>query len=1006
MANYYEILELSIDPQENDKGVIERQIETKNLYWSKNQHGGDGVVYAGYLASMDAIKRVMLEDQPPGERDRHAKEALNKQTERARNFIMGLKRPSGADGQFGITKTEVQSIEKATRLRQETIVGIAKKLAVSVSEGGGKSPAKSRPGDGDSILGKPRLTDMMAIPERQLEVVEKSDLYDFLSMGGNPDMSQLSPEDLCQSAVEKKKEFMRRDAVSSAGQKLCSLCLKVFATEADKLEYDRYLLYKSAMAVFSELNELVKIGGSQLQEDVCEDFIGRLVKVLRDRNLAEKEFHIYCISNGYRPASYIPPVKEYCPHCGCEIKAKDLSCPYCGRDICVKCPQCGELCRARTEYCTSCKFAFRSVNEAAELVKLARRYANRLDFDIAKAKLDKAESLWAKCPGLKQARDELCKLRQSVGNEIGRLHSAMEDGRYYEADSIFKRLRQKYPGFAVRDKQDRIDTAIRNARSCISAASAVSDENKSLELAAEAYRNCKDYPDIRRFVHKYPPKPVTSLKVTCDGIAGTNSLVWQTADGLAGLSFSIVRKKFSRPQNKLDGECIATVETKYYVDKTMEPSVQYFYGIVANRMAVESPIASHNDPAINLFELKDAAIHAGNGCIRISYAAPPPGATVQCWRSAGNAPAKPGAGQPVANPGSTGFTDAGLANDILYGYRLCTSYTAGAAQMVSPGIVLMATPICPPKTVLELSVAYLDKNAYKASWEPGISEEVRLYYSITPPVLEAGKIVPLPALQSMMQPLALSDRTESSAVFCLPDDRLYYILAVVVKNQSAVAGACSAARKLASARLATVEKSSAGIRVIVDTLKEASGYLLLYSSGAFANLPEDRTVTGRKYVPAATYMREGAILLEGLPPDEYCFSLFTAYNIGDERLYSNPSKLKWSDLPKKDLQYTVSARRVGIGKTALTIVIRSNLRSAVIPEIRVVANANSAPVFKNKGLLLGVIPPQQLDRSGVSYRMPVVGLSRNMYVKLFFEDDAVYEYFALKPEPGHNLKIS
>lgn len=1007
--NYYEILELSIDPPEIDAKAIEARINEKNLEWSKKARsgGGDSIIFSGYLGALTDIKKIMLNDAHTAERERHSQEALKKQTEKAKQFIKnGRKASTEGAAKFAIGTAVIAAIEKGTRLRGDTIEQIARELNTTVVNGGAKTgPATA--GDDPPLFVKPSIADKMTIPENQIKIVGKKDLYDFLSTVGNSDMTALSCADLIDTANKKKNEFTKHDDVSSAGQKLCSLCLDIFKTAHSKAEYEQYLVWKAGQAVCAEIDENARTIGIEFTEEAVESFINRFVAITKKRPEAEAAFYYHCKKKKYRPSYPDNPVpKFYCPHCGSAIPDKSEICPGCGKHIYKTCPKCGEQSLAKDKFCVKCSFNFADIDRAEALCEQAEGWINRLQFQTAAYLLDEVEKLNSQCAGLPGARGRMHSMQGSIGKDVDRLKEQVKEARFYAAGKTLEQIKTRYPSFSVDELSERIDMALREAQACLDTAKRETAENRIIEACVRAYALCRDHPDIGLYAGKYAPKPVTGVTATCDGNTRCNSINWHSCDAVsAGVSYCVVRKKGGRPQNRSDGEVLGEVTMLYFADTGMEPGVEYYYGIIASRLGVDSAVTAAPTACVNLFELQGLSVTPGDGCVQVSYESPAPGASVKAWRQAGGPPV-PGGGQPVANVTHSGFTDSGLTNDTAYGYRLCVEYGTGDKRVCSAGVTASAMPMRPPKAVENLSVTYIDALDYRAEWDTSIAEEVRLYCGTAPLQYQPNVMMSLDQLDTGMTRLHFSKQTEHGAVFSLPDERLYYIVPAVVKKSTAVLGAYACARRLVSASIQKIEKTSTNVRILINPIQDAHGYLVLYANTGFARDPGDRGALGRKNTPAATYAREGAIFLEGLAGDAYYFSLFTSYRINEEIVYSSASQLRWSDIPKCDLEYAVAARRAMGGKTQITVTVKSSVQQGRLPQIRVVASQDSAPLYKDKGVLLGTIPPQLYMRGVVTCTIPSANSVRNMFAKLFFEDDECYKTMTLKAAPGSSPKIS
>lgn len=119
------------------------------------------------------------------------------------------------------------------------------------------------------------------------------DLYGFLYIDTTiKNAKDLPCETLRLRAEEKKKTFVKHDAQSSNGEKLCGQCLLAFRDDASKAVYDAYLEYTKRKSVLDELKSIASVS-DEFTKDQAEIYIGQLTQIFKDRKLGRRSTYSF-----------------------------------------------------------------------------------------------------------------------------------------------------------------------------------------------------------------------------------------------------------------------------------------------------------------------------------------------------------------------------------------------------------------------------------------------------------------------------------------------------------------------------------------------------------------------------------------------------------------------------------------------------------------------------------------------------------------------------------------
>jgi hypothetical protein len=260
--NYYILLELSIDPPENDLKIIEKAIQAKKVEWSRlRNHPTKGLQIQKFINMIPDMQNVMFDEALRKKEAEEATESIesDKETKISEidghiDILMGKGYIAKEDiirlaEIHGLSQSEINSrIEskksvKFTRIDQQIglrmgkgyitedeLVKISKKNAMDLAEVRKRvrCPIIKDEKEAENLSIRPLDKSIEKAINDNLNIIREKSLYDFLGLNENSELKQLQ-----ESAGKKKKrlaEVGKKDAVVTAGIALAGHCLTIFKT--------------------------------------------------------------------------------------------------------------------------------------------------------------------------------------------------------------------------------------------------------------------------------------------------------------------------------------------------------------------------------------------------------------------------------------------------------------------------------------------------------------------------------------------------------------------------------------------------------------------------------------------------------------------------------------------------------------------------------------------------------------------------------------------------------
>lgn len=987
--NYYIILELPFYPPEENTDIIKKQIEKKRNEWSRQAEKAFGKVknYNKYIEQLSDIKKVMG-DAELRKKEYEAAAEIKFSAMMVSMNVMALK--------GYLFESEVKHLAETNMLSFEVVKQRCGNIEIRKDEVGGKR-----------IKIKKEWQTTYGTGEKYLEALGKKTVYDFLDSDGTFQGIQSFPAArLFTMAKDKYKTYKKNDAESSAGKKLCGFCEIIFKDDHEKAKYDTYERAVSIQQVFKLIIDVV--GKRKVLADAqAQSFIEKIIELGEEESDAKSYILGFCEDNGIAwTGRGLNKKIEVCPLCHklIDVTNDPKNCPVCGKPLYQKCPKCQTENKITVSRCSKCGLDFSNLQKASALCMSALIAIKTLNFELAEDFLSEAKKLWPSLTDITVAESELARQKKRGDKLAKTLQDYISKRRFYTANAELSKIRQVFPEYKDELIIRKISSGISNAKQYMEAAQKANDRNDIINKLMRAFEACQDYPGVLDAMNQYPPKPPVQLQITKDDLGKSNYLRWKLSEQEPYISFIIVKKRDAIPYNVNDGEQLAEISGFSFTDAVQEPGIAWYYGVFSKRGEIYSKGVFSEKPVMNLFDVDNVTLIAGDSSVQVEWGQRPKGAQIEVWRKEKMSPEKPGIGKQVMNLSANGFSDLKLLNDKIYGYTIFAKYNICGSFIYSKGVKIQGIPTVPPHAVEYIMVKQTEtKNQFKIEWDEQENGDVQFYYSKKKIAWQRGEKIALGDISKDCSRLAVEKRSDDSGFFTMNADQIYYLIAATVKNETAIIGAMTCVSNKVAVKIENTKLSAGKLHVILRWPEEADRLLLLYRFDHFvSSLEESGSV--RKSFKKGQYQLTSSLVIEPVEEKDYYISVFAETRFGDEAGYSLGSNILFRNSRKQEFTFNIRSKRPFSGKSAV-IQIRAQEQVFSLPKILVVACNGYPPAFKHSGETIAVIEEQKNVKNVYEYALPLSGVGKDTYIKLFFENEADEKNSELNMEMNTNLKI-
>ena len=677
-----------------------------------------------------------------------------------------------------------------------------------------------------------------------------------------------------------------------------------------------------------------------------------------------------------------------CPECGNMVQAgpNTVFCPSCGKNFKTVCPACGTAQQSRNQICVKCGFNFKEGMEKANRLSLDFRM-NMQKGMVGKAEksLTMLKDTYSGYAGLAGMEAELQKARTNMSTMRKLILDACAKGRFMEAKTACENLVGQYPDaladdLELKQKYSECVSRVNAADLYCQKASVADSRQQRMAMYVAAVEICPDHQLAKSRLREDPP----SGPADAYGKLGDRSFTikFMAPAEASGVTYCIYREKNSLPRITEETRPLAEVPTTVYVDKTLEPGVEYYYSIYSKRWGILSKEGAHLGPIMTISEVDKVTLEPIDGGLRSMYEEPRGATRVRLWRTDGSGS---GVGTEISLNGQTVYDDIGLVGGRKYHYLFVAEYEGRNKVERSEGVVFSGTTVDAPKPVKDLKIRWNKSDGtYTAKWST--DEPVTLYCTpkkITIP----GNMVKMEDIVSWMKPIEPIMEYSDGIRFSLPDGSVQYIYPIIPRGKVGIKGTELMVANLKPFR--DVEKTISNKDCIITMAwpDDAAEAKLVISNGVVRGLDDiDAEI---KTVRREEYMEERQIRIPMGHSAKKCINIFALYKVNDEMIASRGIAIDVYSAECRKVSYTVRKE-----KTGMRMDFTADPDVSEIPAIIAVQVAVGIPLKRTDGeVIWRSHNPVQLTQGRGSLTVQCKNLEDPARMRLFFENDSDYNMF-------------
>lgn len=789
---------------------------------------------------------------------------------------------------------------------------------------------------------------------------------------------------------------------------------QVFNSESNRKKYDQSLEREKLKDFFA----LLKSAPDDFKKDryFAESCIKTIQKSFPDFNLS---LALYNQEAGLMQDPYEPfeaLIHVTCGSCKTPMEfrtyeeAEKGKCTVCGAELYVTCPnpKCHKKVPASADWC-SCGFHISEMQFFDEYFKAAQFALKELDLAEARKQLANAQNAYPGHPKLSALQKQIQEETDKYQKPLNDLQSLIEASNFYNAQKLLATISASMPKLKLEGQRKIITEKLAEAQRMMSAANL--PVSVRANRCVEILDNVKDYqPAIDMLGLCRPNDPINLHGAISTEESLVCTLTWNSV-GDKGVSYCVVRKKNGIPQRHSDGDMLAqSLSVLEYKDKSIQPGIRYGYAVFAHRHGMYSNPVTCEVEKFSELDVKRVRAVADDGICRFSWVLPTNCIGVRILRCENAIPSEnPSANCTIVTErASANYDDSSVSNKKTYGYRLQCVYPYGNGFRYSEGYTIMLTPEQPPVAVKNVTVKTEGRTVYVRWTSPDTIQRSVLVQEVTSPSISnlIGQVIPATDINSILGTGKIYANTTSSTQQCqfdIPPNTSIAMAVVIISGAKGIISEVIRASSVEKCEINKVETRIEGDRlkvILKNKPKNLDRIHYIVARKVDSKVPwatvEDVKRNTLNMITVQDYIKDGMILIETPPKDDLYISIIGQYKMPDGSVvYSEPSKLRVSNKPKKKIKYRLVW---GIGLFSL----KSKPKDC---KLYVTTDAEETPVLELVYRSDGHIPMKLLDpKTIVLHTIPEsdTGFPSKRYIYEF--PDSIWE--SVKPQTELRLMLS
>lgn len=982
MENLFILFELPFDPPEADPKKIEAAITKKRMQWNKDIINPLKKARVGeYLENLEKMKEVLMD---PAKRKEEAQKAKKIKAEK----LASLKEKLSLLQLKG--NPELSPKELNQLLRQFGPYGYTEE---EIKKYFAQAPKPKEEIDPSKVLEKTHARSV----ETQLEQMgmQGKTLYDFLDQP-----QTASPVQLREAAENMKKKLLAKGdktARDSAAQQLCGLCITIFKDAEGKRKYDNYVNLTKYPEVNAAINELAMGNGKRLESKMKEGLI----------DLAVSKYHIsvsdasdyisnYCAYAGYT----LPEGKIVCGLCGAENPAGATHCVKCNKPLFIVCPNCNTQNNNSAKACAKCGFDLTQMDKAVELLRAAKQKYAEKSLEEAEQLLKQAKVYWPNHPDAAELEKSIANDRKAAGDAIASIMEDVQEKRFYAAQTKIDQLRAR--GFQVDEAvAGNVAATLKSVEKQL-AEMREQVGDAAFKVAWRLSNEIADCEELKVNLKKFPPLECTGLSAKSAGREVT--FCWKASESIGELRYQLVRKEKVHPNGPEDGTVVYDGAELNYTDNSMKRNVVYFYSVFTVRLGVFSKACRLEQPIAIVDPVDNLRAVGGDQMVTLSWEKPQTVTDIRIWLFREKEhPAPDQTGESVPCTRLDGITVQNLRNGESFWFAVSAGHTLSGHTYYSDTVYISAVPQKPAKPLQNFH-ASLSDDVFLAEWEPS-EWDVILFHASEEPEYAVGTIYDLNDLLKKYKKIDMNLKSRTEAEFHLDFTGECYILPGVINAANVILNKPVYISSVPCVKDVSFDLNSSASEMYVNFTwpRKLDRSTLVYRMDAYPSGPDDPMAI-RVDCSKRQYEANEGILISNPAQGTYYAEVYTYFESGGRRIYSDGIRALFSNEPQREVLYTIRYKKGGIfNKTCKLTLTVEGPGKFVFPAFVLVSKYKSVPLKRGDGSVVCSSDENVEIQGKRIFEYTVPSLQPDTRLKMFFVNDKNYKAFKIACKGGNTI---
>ncbi len=846
-----------------------------------------------------------------------------------------------------------------------------------------------------------------------LGVIDKSSLYDLLGLSDATGTQQLcrAAEELYKSEVQR----MPKTAEVTARVGLAGHAKVIFASEEKRKQYDESLRRGSLNYLLVDLDAIMnRVSNKELQAGQVNMFLENAQKAGWEREEAYSLLMEHARLRKWFLAPLTMEAKIRCRKCNRLNNQARKLCAECGMELYFDCPNCGHQVSSEDRICDNCRFEVGNRYMVDQRLNELKSLLDGRKFEDAEYILRTVETIWKPknqdnlSRRINEYKSQLEQIEQQKdqsrkANEV-RFLSLMNEKRLLAAQDFLSRNKADIPGAEAHERT--INESVNQAeikRKNLQQTRHNLNPDDHIARYLEIESICKDLPGLENL--RIAPAPPANLQATVRG--SRVSLLWGPST-TPNVFYTIVRKSHTPPTTPVDGTVVnSNTHGRTYEDDAVSlAGLPLYYAVYSGYSEVRSNSAAIlAQPVMAMRSVLSVKAQAGDQQVDLSWETPPHSYSTIVVRKEQVSPTSITDGARIGeyHLPEKRLTDHNLRNGQTYHYALYCQFKDHEGKMVlSPAEGISATPDQPPQPIYHLDIkSTRSGNEYEVviSWQRPKKGDVVIMKTNKAFDLSVEEKIPekdlyLHGERLPQRPDSITDKWAKAGIA--------HYTPVILDQGMAYIGT--------SQRFACVDTiTDLEIKNLGDKLQfhwtwpeNCQEVQIAYGLEGYPRL-DDPAITMERVSRVRYKNLGGCFYLQGSADQEFYMIITAIITQEDTTIAAEGIRKQMRQASLLELKYEIRQPTLLNRKRTLHIAMN---RPGRLPKMRLIGKRDRLPFTKSDGELIQSIESILLTRKEHTVNLPDRAYQEGTFVKLFLDDDSMYDWVKIKLPELVKLRLS